>query len=194
MNYFEALQAHYEKTWGPMASTGRLTRGRRDGWGTDFYVGRWQVADLSIWATFGMSEALACGSDGASDGAPGEQVELFMLARANAADEFAHIETLTMVAHFHRAFASDGARLSEGHTVNFGRPWLPASRCSYGLVSRPYTYGSQIESASQCRVLWLLPITAEERAYKIEAGLEALEQKFETTSFDYTDPLRASVV
>jgi hypothetical protein len=43
-------------------------------------------------------------------------------------------------------------------------------------------------------VLWLLPITAEERAYKIEAGLEALEQKFETTSFDYTDPLRASVV
>jgi hypothetical protein len=190
MNYFEALQSHYEKNWGPMASTGRLTRGRRDGWGTDFYVGRWQLEGLDVWATFGMGEGLP----GGAAGAPSEQVELFLLARANAADEFAHLETLTSVAHFHRSFASDGARLGVGHTVNLGRPWLPASRCSYGLVSRPYTYGSQIESASQCRVLWLLPITAEERAYKIEAGLEALEQKFEAALFDYTDPLRASVV
>ena len=181
MNYFEALQAHYEKTWGPMASTGRLTGGRRDGWGTDFYVGRWQLDGLDVWATFGMSEALASGTAGA----PREQVELFLLARANVADEFAHLETLTMVAHFHRAFASDGARLGVGHTVNFGRPWLPESRCSYG---------PQLEIGAQCRVLWLLPITAEERAFKIEAGLEALEQKFEAAPFDYADPLRASVV
>lgn len=44
------------------------------------------------------------------------------------------------------------------------------------------------------RFLWLIPITEEELRYKKENGLEALENIFEETEFNYIDPFRDSVV
>jgi hypothetical protein len=44
------------------------------------------------------------------------------------------------------------------------------------------------------RFLWLIPITAEELQYKKDNGVEALENKFEETEFNYIDPFRNSVV
>ena len=41
---------------------------------------------------------------------------------------------------------------------------------------------------------WLIPITANERDYKKEYGVEALETLFEENSLDYLNPLRASLV
>lgn len=50
-----------------------------------------------------------------------------------------------MTAHFHRT----GSALGLGHTVNFGRPWLPGSSCTHGLVSLPYLFGPELEWLQQ---------------------------------------------
>ncbi len=84
--------------------------------------------------------------------------------------------------------------------VNFGRPWIDGSSCSYGLVSLPYLDGPSLEefhssgNARLIRFLWLIPITAAERDFKKRNGLEALQQRFEEAGFNYLDPARASVV
>jgi len=107
-----------------------------------------------------------------------------------------HTELLTAVAHYHRT----GAKLGLGHTVNFGRPWLPDSLCTFGLISLPYIDGPKLEwlpldSADHCaRLLWLVPITEAEVAFKKAHGVEALEERLEAAHFDYIDPQRASVV
>lgn len=107
-----------------------------------------------------------------------------------------HVELLTVVAHYHLT----GARLGLGHTVNFGRSWLPGSECSYGMLSLPYLDGPVLEYLrvpgiqQRIRFFWLIPITQREREYKKRNGMEALEEKFEESKFDYLDPARCSVV
>jgi hypothetical protein len=107
-----------------------------------------------------------------------------------------HVELLTAIAHYHRNEES----LNLGHTVHFGRPWLPGSTCEFGLISLPYLEGPELEqfvpsdAEPVIRCLWLVPITREERDFKKDLGVEALEQRFEATQFNYADPLRRSVV
>jgi hypothetical protein len=104
-----------------------------------------------------------------------------------------HVELLTMAAHYHR---SQGLGL--GHTLPIGEPWLEGSACDGLLVSRPYSFGPDPEV---CRLnkkhpyfLWLPPITSAERAFKVEYGLDALEQRFENCGLEYWNPERDSVV
>ena len=104
------------------------------------------------------------------------------------------VELLTVVAHYHLT----GSSLALGHTVNFGRPWLPGSICDKGLISLPYLDGPCLENL-QCgsrpvRCLWLVPITGAEVEYAKKHGLDALETKFELASVDYADPMRASLI
>lgn len=104
------------------------------------------------------------------------------------------VELLTVITWYH----TTTARLGLGHTVNFGRAWMPDSDCTYGLLSLPYLHGPSLEHfdhvTGRTRVLWLIPITSEERAFKVQHGLEALESRFESSGFDYSNPHRASVV
>jgi hypothetical protein len=124
---------------------------------------------------------------------PGEEnaLELHLLGASREGEE-SLVELMTAIAHYHRA----GHQLGLGHTVNFGRPWLPGSRCVYGLVSLPYLDGPALEwlEAPRVRFLWLVPITAAELEFKKRFGLEALEQRFEEQQFDFSDPKRPSVV
>lgn len=103
------------------------------------------------------------------------------------------VELLYVTAHYHRT----GALLGLGHSINFGRPWLPDSQCDRGLVSLPYLDGPTLEkchaNGREVRCLWLIPITAAEADLKQLLGLEALEQRFEQTGFNYLDPKRSSV-
>jgi hypothetical protein len=107
-----------------------------------------------------------------------------------------HVELLTAIAHYHRT----SARLGLGHTVNLGRSWLPGSSCNFGLISLPYLDGPTLEIMNHpdfkkpVRLLWLIPITKEELIFKKTHGLEALEERFEKTGFNYLDPHRSSVV
>ena len=104
------------------------------------------------------------------------------------------VDLLTAVAHYHQTEHTLGL----DHTVKFGVPWLPDSACSCGLVSLPYLDGPSLEQMPyqswvvQC--LWLIPITPAERAFKASHGVEALEDLFEQTSFDYLNLARPSVV
>ena len=107
-----------------------------------------------------------------------------------------HVELLTVLAHYHRT----EERIGLGHTVNFGRPWLPGSCCDHGLVSRPYLDGPTLETlnragaAARVNFYWLIPITKAEREFKKMHGLEALEERLEASTFNYLDPTRLSVV
>jgi len=105
------------------------------------------------------------------------------------------VELLTVTAHYHRT----GHPLDLGHTVDFGRPWMPGSSCDHALLSLPYLDGPDLENCEvmereSVRFLWLIPITPQELKYKQRLGLEALEEVFERSRFDYSDPTRASVV
>jgi len=105
-----------------------------------------------------------------------------------------HVELLTGIAHYHLT----GAYLDVGHTVNFGREWLPKSACDHGLISLPYLDGPKLEwlqlGENRVRFLWLIPITKHELEFKKAHGLKALEDRFEKRQVNYIDPQRQSVV
>ncbi len=65
-----------------------------------------------------------------------EAIELHLWSRSKSttnSGEGNHVELLAAIAHYHRT----GAKLGLGHTVNFGRKWLPDSNCTHGLISLP---------------------------------------------------------
>lgn len=104
-----------------------------------------------------------------------------------------HVELVTMVTWYH------GRRgLGVGHTLPIGEPWLPGSACEFFLVSLPYPFGPQLEVCNfagwHLHVLWLLPITAAEREFKVREGVEALEQRFDACGLQYWAPDRPSPV
>lgn len=103
------------------------------------------------------------------------------------------VELLAMVVYFHGV-----QELSVGDTVSVGEPWLPGSSCGHLLVSSPYLLADELWTLSlpgrEVRFRWVIPITAGERAYIREHGLDALEQRFEEAGLEYWDPHRASVV
>lgn len=139
------------------------------------------VGELTVFVSAPSAGSVAYATIGLSP-----ELELFLLARTADHDRDALVELLAAVAR--------GPRRALGDTIDFGRPWLPDSRCDHGLISLPYTEGPDFERAGTTRVLWLLPITWAECSYKRQSGLEALESLFESSGFDYVDPLRDSVV
>jgi hypothetical protein len=104
-----------------------------------------------------------------------------------------HVELLTMTAWYHGR-----QTLGLGHTFPIGEPWLPGSTCEFFLACLPYPFGPELEVCNlpdfHLHVLWLLPITASEREFKVREGLEALEQRFDDCALEYWAPGRASVV
>lgn len=180
--YVQALTRHYSRQFG-VAETLQWTRGPVQSLPTGFRVLRFPPASPSRLFT-----CATCGM-GASGGA--EAVECFLLSPVP--DE-SQVELLTVIAWYH----ATTARLGIGHTVNFGRAWMPDSDCTYGLLSLPYLHGPSLEhcdhSGGRTQVLWLIPITPEERAFKVLHGLEALESRFEAFGFDYASPHRPSVL
>lgn len=74
----------------------------------------------------------SCGMSQQSDAVPLE-LHLFSPVQTDL-----HVELLTAIAHYHVT----GEYLDLGHTVNFGRGWLPGSQC---LISLPYLDGPTLE-------------------------------------------------
>ena len=103
------------------------------------------------------------------------------------------VELLAMVVYFHGV-----EELKVGDTVSVGEPWLPGSTCGHLLVSSPYLLADELWTLPlpdrEVRLLWTIPITAAERAYAAEHGLDSLEERFEDAGLEYWDAHRASVV
>lgn len=95
-------------------------------------------------------------------------------------------------------FYNRGGKLDIGHTLPIGEPWLPGSSCDHLLVSVPYPFGQELQTCHvgdrHVEFLWLLPITTSERDFKLSAGLEALESRFDDVGLKYWQPNRTSVV
>ncbi len=104
-----------------------------------------------------------------------------------------YVELLTMVAYYGR-----DQRLGMGHTIPIGRPLVDGSSCEYLYLSLPYLFGPALEivgaGPDAIQVLWLLPITAAEKAFLREAGLDAFEERLESEGVEYWSPYRRSVV
>jgi hypothetical protein len=181
--YCVALKRHYIENWGTEPIERRWKLGPVKDLGTDFRVLKFSPNEnRKVWtfATLGMSSPTTVPT-----------VEIYLLSTV---PDDTQVEILTAIAHYHRT----GARLDGGHTVNFGRPWVPGSACEYGLLSVPYLDGPKLEhlqtTAFSVRVLWLIPMTRAERDFKKQNGLEQLEERWESAQFDYSDPYRPSVI
>jgi hypothetical protein len=183
MKWTKQIEAHYTRNWGVQPEACPFQLGRVHELPSGFVVLAFPPHEgRSTWtyATCGMS-------------LPGDPqpVELHVFSPIRSEDL---VELLYAVAHFHRT----GTKLNLGHTVNFGRPWLSQSACSFGLISLPYLDGPELEnfegSNGSAKCYWLIPITKTELDLKKRQGLEALEARFESAGFDYSDPMRTAVV
>ncbi len=179
-----AIERHYQRAWSCENMRKRVWKGGQDrqlptGFGV-LEIPPQRQRIMWTYATCGMSAQL--------DAAP---LELHLFSPQQSSS---HVELLTAVAHYHLT----GEHLGLGHTVSFGRSWLPNSACDYGVISLPYLDGPTLEwgeiEGRQTRFLWLIPITEQEREYKRKFGMDALEQAFESAGFNYLDPNRSSVV
>jgi hypothetical protein len=184
--YEELLRRHYESVWKASGVPTRLSEGPL--WELS---PQYSVLKFSPQHREGAARAWRYATCGMSEPGSSELLELFMESPVQCQRI---VELLNMTAHFHRT----GERLGLGHSVNFGGPWLPGSKCDYGLVCLPYLDGPVLERTSlqenNVRVLWLLPITKAERDYKKRFGLEALERVFDKVRLNYLDAERPSVV
>ncbi len=74
---------------------------------------------------------------------------------------------------------------------------MEGSDLGYGLISLPYLDGPGLENLETAdgtvKFYWLIPITKAERDFATLNGLNALEELFEKSSFNYLDPRRKSV-
>lgn len=174
--------AHYERCWGKVDRLETLERGPMPRLAPRFGVAVFAPREgraLWTYATMGMS-SLSSG-----------MLEAHMFSKCGSSEI---TEVLTMVAHFHMTASGLGLH----HTVNFGRPWIGGSECDHGLLSLPYLDGPTLEEQDSpsglVRHLWLIPITRSELSFKKSCGVEALEDRFELSQFDFADPGRAAVV
>jgi hypothetical protein len=160
-----------------------LDKGAKEKLHYDFYVlefGPNERHDFWTYCSVGMS----------LDRSDDNLIELFVFSSRQ--DE-GLVELVTVCASYHRNVLP----LSLHHTVNIGQPWLDNSKCDHGLISLPYLDGPELEiftfKRTEYRCLWLIPITEQERDFKVANGCEALEQLFEDKQLDYLDPNRPSL-
>jgi len=181
-SYSTSIVDHYSSLWSEPLQTIRFDRGPVHQLPEDFRVLVFRrSADTVAYATSCMSQPTDT-----------EPLELHVLCHPGDMANANLVELLTVVAHHHRT----GATLGLGHSVNFGKPWISDSACTYGVISLPYLDGPALEWMVKPRVrfLWLIPTTPAEIKFKKEFGTDALEERFEAAQFNYLDPLRPSVV
>lgn len=106
-------------------------------------------------------------------------------------------DLIAMTAHYHCG-PRHGHLLDVGHSLPVGEPWVPGSACDHILVSLPYLHGPDLEvchlPGGHARLLWLLPVTSSEIAFRREHGTEALERRFDEAGIRPLDLHRAPVV
>jgi len=180
----EALQEHLERWWGPTEEcvweSGPMRRER-----PELRVLRAEARDDGLWlhASAGAS---------AERQVRGTGHEVFIVAR-DAEPEL--IELVTVAAHY--ALFGDHD-VHEGHTLNIGRPWLPGSECDHLYLSAPYlrppAFRVLTHPLGSAHLLWAVPITPAETAWRHVHGAEAFEQLMEDRTLDPYDVARASLV
>lgn len=173
---------HYESIWQSTAAYFLAEKGPVQKMHANFRVLEFEpYPGRSMWtyATSGMSSS--------GDLSP---IELHLFSDKK---DRSLIELLTAVAYYHK----NTCRLDLNDFVNFGRSWQDDSICEFGFISLPYLDGPELEGmcigGKVTRFYWLIPVTAEEKRFAVQNGIEALENEFEK-GFNYVDANRRSLI
>jgi len=183
-DYIVKLHQHYVGYFKAVGQKLVWDKGPQEKLHPDFYILEFepsQIHDFWTYCTVGMSV----------DSEVDNLIEIFIYSPRQ---DPALVELLTITASYHRNVLPLGLN----HTVNIGQPWLDGSKCDHGFLSLPYLDGEQLETLElEGRIIkcyWFIPITEKERDYKIESGVEELEQLFEDKQLDYLNPNRKELV
>jgi Suppressor of fused protein (SUFU) len=182
-SYFDKVFEHYKKCWNSEPNVYLWNKGPIQKLPFEFRVLEFPIfGSRNMWtyATCCMSD-LSCANP----------IELHIFSPNR--DE-GLIELLTAITYYHW----NTGNLNIDHTVNFGKPWKDGSKCEFGLISLPYLDGPALENLhlpdTTIKFYWLIPITKDEVEYKKKFGVESLEKIFDSSSFNYLDAGRRSVV
>ena len=182
--YIEKLHQHYVSYFKAPGCKKVLDKGPKEKLHPDFNILEFapnKIHNFWTYCTVGMS-------------VDSEEENLIDLFIYSPRQDVALIELLTVAASYHRNVLP----LDLNHTVNIGQPWLGDSKCDHGFISLPYLDGEQLEILKLgdriVNCYWFIPITEKERDFKIESGVEELENLFEDKQLDCLNPDRKELV
>lgn len=155
---------------------------------------RYSDGDLLRYATLGMSaqpmnDPLAT----VADPVRGPRAELLLSVRGGAADTDEVLRPLAVLAASPQV---EGVVVAAGNSMDVGGPLWPGAPFSAVLVAEPGGLVEDLEldePMGPVRFLPLLPMTANEAAWKRVHGAAALQERWLSHATDLRDPRRAAV-
>lgn len=181
--YASIVKHHYETNWGKKYNERKLQMGPMCDLSSDFSVLEYEPNEKRTMWTYAT-----CGMSSINFRHP---IELHIYS---SKQDSSIVELLTAISYYHKT----ENKLDVNHTVNFGKSWQANSKCTYGLISLPYLDGPALELLKINKLIvhfyWLIPIALKELEYKKAKGIEALEKEFDSSQFNYLDPMRKSVI
>ncbi|NEC92640.1 suppressor of fused domain protein [Streptomyces sp. SID12501] len=158
------------------------------------FPGRDQDGEIVRYATLGMS-ALPMADPAAvlADPVKGPRAELVISVRAGLADTDKVLRPLAVLAASPQV---EGVIVAPGASLDVGEPLWPGAPFTSVLVAEPGGLVEDLEldePLDPVRFLPLLPMTANEAAWKRVHGAQALQERWLTNGTDLRDPSRRSV-
>ncbi|MER8237048.1 suppressor of fused domain protein [Streptomyces sp. NPDC101490] len=163
--------------------------------GTDrIEVLRFIDGDLVRYATLGMSaQPMADPTATLADPVAGPRAELVLTVRGGLADTDKVLRPLAVLASTPQV---EGVVVAPGASLDVGEPLWPGAAFGSVLVAESGGLVADLEldgPMDPVRFLPLLPMTANEAAWKRVHGAQALEERWLARGTDLRDPLRRSV-
>ncbi|MFI5802404.1 suppressor of fused domain protein [Streptomyces sp. NPDC051561] len=164
--------------------------------GTDrVEVLRFLDGDIVRYATLGMSAApMGDPTQALADPVKGPRAELVLSVRAGLADTDKVLRPLAVLAASPQV---EGLIVAPGASLEVGEPLWPGAPFSSVLVAEGGGLVEDLEldePMDPVRFLPLLPMTANEAAWKRVKGAQALQERWLERGTDLRDPLRAGVL
>ncbi|WP_030545005.1 suppressor of fused domain protein [Streptomyces albus] len=155
---------------------------------------RFRDGDLVRYATLGMSaQPMTDPTAVVADPVRGPRAELVLSVRAGRADTDQVFRPLAVLAASPQV---EGVVIAPGASLDLGEPLWPGAPFGSVLVAEPGGLVEDLElddPMDPVRFLPLLPMTANEAAWKRVHGAAALEERWLAHGTDLRDPLRAGV-
>ncbi|MEU8760371.1 suppressor of fused domain protein [Streptomyces sp. NPDC048659] len=152
------------------------------------------AAGFVRYATLGMSaRPMADPTAVLADPVKGPRAELVLSVRGGLADTDKLLRPLAVLAATPQV---EGVVVAPGASLDVGEPLWPGAPFSSVLVAEPGGLVGDLEldePLDPVRFLPLLPMTANEAAWKRVHGAQALEERWLARGTDLRDPLRVSV-
>ncbi|NUQ97487.1 MAG: suppressor of fused domain protein [Streptomyces sp.] len=146
------------------------------------------------YATLGMSaQPMSDPTAVLADPVKGPRAELILSVRGGLADTDKALRPLAVLAASPQV---EGVIVSPGASLDVGEPLWPGAPFSSVLVAEPGGLVEDLdldEPLDPVRFLPLLPMTANEAAWKRVHGAQALQERWLTNGTDLRDPSRRSV-